>query len=172
ASGENAAVLLGPRPPPAATRSGVTMSRASETSPRPAIDLDPAHAGEFLRAVGLHYDTVSPREVRAHLEVSEQHHTPWGITHGGLYATVIESVASVGASHAVQADGKFAVGLSNQTDFLRPHVSGRLDVLATPIQQGRNLQLWVIEIMDEDGRLIARGQVRLFNQELPGRHTD
>ncbi|MEV6654688.1 PaaI family thioesterase [Streptomyces sp. NPDC051219] len=146
------------------------MSEASEPpAAKLAVDLDPAHAGEFLRAVGLHIDTVSPREVRAHLDVSERHHTPWGITHGGLYATVIESVASVGASYAVESDGGFAVGVSNQTDFLRPYVAGRLDVLATPVQQGKSLQLWVVEISDGDGRLIARGQVRLFNQVLPGR---
>ncbi|NBM20057.1 PaaI family thioesterase [Streptomyces sp. GC420] len=146
------------------------MPEASERlSAKPAADLDPAHAGEFLRAVGLHIDTVSTREVRAHLEVSERHHTPWGITHGGLYATVIESVASVGASHAVESEGGFAVGVSNQTDFLRPHAAGRLDVVATAVQQGKSLQLWVAEISDGNGRLIARGQVRLFNQVLPAR---
>jgi uncharacterized protein (TIGR00369 family) len=149
--------------------SGAIMPEAASPDPSPEVDLDPAHAGDFLRAVGLHYDAVSAQEVRAHLEVSAQHHTPWGITHGGLYATVIESVASVGASHAIRDDGRFAVGVNNQTDFLRPFTAGRLDVRATPIQQGRNLQLWLVEISDPGGKLIARGQVRLFNQPLPGR---
>lgn len=139
-------------------------SRAHATAQPEPADLDPAHAGAFLRAVGLYYDAVSPHEVRAHLEVTEEHHTPWGMTHGGLYATVIESVASVGASLAVRADGGFAVGVNNQTDFLRPHRTGRLDVLARPVQQGRALQLWIVEINDGQGRLIARGQVRLFNR--------
>jgi 1,4-dihydroxy-2-naphthoyl-CoA hydrolase len=128
---------------------------------------DPAVAGDFLRAVGLQLDVLTPTEVRAHLEASEQHHTPWGIVHGGLYATVIESAASIGASHAVAADGRFAVGVNNQTDFLRPYRSGRLDVRATAAHQGGTLQLWIAEITDPRGRLIARGQVRLFNQVLP-----
>lgn len=132
------------------------------------VDLDPAHAGEFLRSVGLHYETVTSTEVRAHLDTSEQHHTPWGVVHGGLYTTVIESVASVGASHAVQDQGRFAVGVNNQTDFLRPHVVGRLDVRAIAIQQGQTLQLWLVEITRSDGKVVARGQVRLFNQTLPG----
>ncbi|MGI8335616.1 PaaI family thioesterase [Actinomadura scrupuli] len=144
------------------------MPEASGPGDPAGVDLDPAHAGDFLRAVGLHYDEISGQEVRAHLEVSAQHHTPWGITHGGLYATVIESVASVGASHAVRDDGRFAVGVNNQTDFLRPFTAGRLDVHATPVQQGRNLQLWLVEISGPAGKLIARGQVRLFNQALPG----
>jgi 1,4-dihydroxy-2-naphthoyl-CoA hydrolase len=128
---------------------------------------DPAVAGDFLRAVGLQLDVLTPTEVRAHLEASEQHHTPWGIVHGGLYATVIESAASIGASHAVAADGRFAVGVNNQTDFLRPYRSGRLDVRATAAHQGGTLQLWIAEITDPRGKLIARGQVRLFNQVLP-----
>lgn len=127
----------------------------------------PARSGDFLRAVGLHFDEVTATEVRAHLEASEQHHTPWGIVHGGLYATVIESVASVGASHAVEPDGRFAVGVSNQTDFIRPHRSGRLDARATAVHQGGTLQLWVAEITDARGKLVARGQVRLFNRTLP-----
>jgi len=132
------------------------------------VDLDPEHSGAFLRSVGLHFDTLTGTEVRAHLDASEQHHTPWGIVHGGLYTTVIESAASVGASLAVLPEGKFAVGVNNQTDFLRPHVAGRLDVRATPVQQGRTLQLWLVEITNGDGKTVARGQVRLINQALPG----
>lgn len=130
-------------------------------------DLDPEAAGAFLRAVGLHYDTISAQEVTAHLEATEEHHTPWGITHGGLYSTVIESVAGVGASYAVRSEGRFAVGVGNQTDFLLPYVRGRLDVRGTPLQQGRSLQLWLAVITDAAGRPIARGQVRLFNRSLP-----
>jgi 1,4-dihydroxy-2-naphthoyl-CoA hydrolase len=143
------------------------MADGSDAGRSAEVDLDPASAGEFLRSVGLHVDVLTGTEVRAHLDASEQHHTPWGIVHGGLYTTVIESAASVGASYAVRPDGRFAVGVSNQTDFLRPHVAGRLDVHATPIQQGRTLQLWLVEITNGEGRTVARGQVRLMNQALP-----
>jgi 1,4-dihydroxy-2-naphthoyl-CoA hydrolase len=132
------------------------------------VDLDPAAGGEFLRSVGLQVDLLTGTEVRAHLDASEEHHTPWGIVHGGLYTTVIETAASIGASAAARPDGRFAVGVNNQTDFLRPHVAGRLDVRATPIQQGRTLQLWLVEITNGDGKTVARGQVRLMNQPLPG----
>ncbi|MFF7214617.1 PaaI family thioesterase [Streptomyces sp. NPDC008238] len=130
-------------------------------------DLDPEAAGAFLRAVGLRFDTISAQEVTAHLEATEEHHTPWGITHGGLYSTVIESVASVGASYAVRSEERFAVCVGNQADFLLPYVRGRLDVRGTPLQQGRSLQLWLVVITDAAGRPIARGQVRLFNRSLP-----
>ncbi|MFD3454342.1 PaaI family thioesterase [Streptomyces sp. NPDC058691] len=144
------------------------MPEAAQPDSTPDAFLALERAGAFLRAAGLHFDSVAATEVRGHVEVTAEHHTPWGITHGGLYTTVIESVASVGASVAVESRGQFAVGVGNQTDFLRSHVTGRLDVVGTPIQQGRSLQLWLVEISDEAGKPIARGQVRLFNRDLPG----
>jgi 1,4-dihydroxy-2-naphthoyl-CoA hydrolase len=129
-------------------------------------DFSVAVASGFLAVLGLELDSVSGTEVVAHLEATAEHHTPWGMVHGGVYASVVESVASIGASAAVHAEGRFAVGVNNQTDFLRPHRFGRLDVRATPIQQGRTLQLWSVEIANAEGKLVARGQLRLFNQAL------
>jgi 1,4-dihydroxy-2-naphthoyl-CoA hydrolase len=131
-------------------------------------DFSVAAASGFLAVLGLELDSVSGTEVVAHLEATAEHHTPWGMVHGGVYASVVESVASIGASAAVHAEGRFAVGVNNQTDFLRPHRLGRLDVRATPIQQGRTLQLWSVEISNAEGKLVARGQLRLFNQALAG----
>ena len=44
---------------------------------------------------------------------------------------------------------------------------GRVDVVAEPIQQGRTQQLWQVLLTREDGKLVARGQVRLQNVSLP-----
>lgn len=87
--------------------------------------------------------------------------------HGGVWATVVESVASIGASLAVAGQGQFAVGVDNLTDFHRPVVTGRLDVVGTPVQIGRTLQTWDVTLTDERGKLVARGRVRLANQPLP-----
>jgi 1,4-dihydroxy-2-naphthoyl-CoA hydrolase len=58
------------------------------------------------------------------------------------------------------------VGVSNATDVLRPHRSGRLRVVGEPVHQGRGYQLWQVEIRTaEEDKLIARGQARLQNIE-------
>ena len=114
--------------------------------------------------IGLVVDSVSSTEVLAHIDVDERHHQGTGTVHGGVYAHVIESVATIGARAAVSDAGLNALGISNQTDFLRPFGRGRLDIAGRPVQQGRTLQLWVVEISNGDGKLVSRGQVRLFNQ--------
>jgi uncharacterized protein (TIGR00369 family) len=125
-------------------------------------------ASAFVAATGLELTEVTGTRVAGHVEVGPQHHTPWGVVHGGVYCTVVESAASIGASTAVAGRGQFAVGVGNSTDFLRPMTAGRLDVVAEPVQQGKTLQLWLVTLTREDGKLVARGQVRLQNVPLPG----
>lgn len=114
---------------------------------------------------GLHYSEVSATRVTGWIELGSDHHTPWGIVHGGVYATAIETAASVGASAAAAERGQIAVGVTNATNFLRPVTAGRVTVTATPIQQGRTQQLWNVDIADAAGKLVAVGQVRLQNVE-------
>jgi uncharacterized protein (TIGR00369 family) len=121
-------------------------------------------ASELMELLGIEFDEITPTHVSGTVAADERHHQPWGIIHGGLYTTVIESFATTGAFEAVKDSGQQAVGVSNATDFLRPHRSGRLQVVADGIHQGRTQQLWQVEIRrPADGKLIARGQVRLQN---------
>ena len=132
----------------------------------PSVDL--RSASRFLAASGFAVSEASGSRVAGSVELGPDQHTPWGVVHGGVYCTVIESAASIGASAAVLERGQFAVGVNNQTDFLRPMTTGRLDVLAEPIQQGRTLQLWLVTLTRaDDGKTVARGQVRLQNVPLP-----
>jgi 1,4-dihydroxy-2-naphthoyl-CoA hydrolase len=132
-------------------------------------DIDPrVPSSEFVRVAGLGFEEISGSKVRGWIELNEQHHTPWGVVHGGVYATAVESAASVGASAAVKDRDQFAVGVSNNTEFLRPMKEGRVDVVAVPVMQGKSQQLWqVIIIRSEDGKEVARGQLRLQNVPLP-----
>ena len=127
----------------------------------------PQRVWQLAQGVPLDVESVEPTRVVATTELGREQHTPWGVVHGGAYTTTIETMATLGASTAVLERGQFAVGVNNNTDFIRPVVAGRLKVLAVAIQQGATQQLWQVEITrDEDGKLIARGQVRLQNVPL------
>lgn len=124
-------------------------------------------AGTWLIDHGLVLDEISGTRVTAHLELGDRHHTPWGVVHGGVYTTAIETVASVGASLAVYVRGEFAVGVNQSADFLRSMREGRVDIVAEPVIQGRVQQLWQVKITrHEDGKPIAEGRVRLQNVPL------
>jgi len=106
--------------------------------------------------------------VRARPSLNEDHHQPFGRVHGGIYAIAVEGVASAGASAAVAELGMYAVGTNNNTDFLRPVSVAEVENLGEPIFQGRTQQLWEVSITRvEDGKLVARGRLRLQNVPLP-----
>lgn len=144
------------------------MTPRDSPNPLPGISLDNLSA--FLRGLPLEFESIEPAHVVGSMELGPDQHTPWGVVHGGAYTTAIESVASLGASMAVLDRGQFAVGVNNNTDFLRPLVAGKVLVVAEPVQQGATQQLWQVAITRAvDGKLAARGQVRLQNVALPDR---
>lgn len=112
--------------------------------------------------LGLRLTRIDGDGVDGTLELGAQHHQPFGITHGGVYCAIAESAASVGG-YAWFADRGHVVGVANSTNFLRAAREGVLSIAARPLQQGRTMQLWNVEIRDETGRLIATSQVRLAN---------
>lgn len=116
----------------------------------------------FANTLGLRYTKVSPDEVQATFQVAAQYCQPMGLLHGGVYASLVEDVASVAASWWLAGRG-LAVGANNSTDFIRPLHEGKLTATATPIHRGRSQQLWQVEIVTEDGKLAAQGKLRLSN---------
>ena len=104
--------------------------------------------------------------------VRPEHTQAYGIVHGGTYCTAVESSASVGA--ALWFAERFAgrgrvVGVSNQTDFYRAVTEGELTATALPVHRGRSQQVWRVTIENEQGRVVAQGQVRLQNLSDPDR---
>ncbi len=117
----------------------------------------------FDELLGLKFEEIPPTRTVATLEADARHHQPFGQVHGGVYCTLVESLASVGANaYSLAQDLGPSVGVANSTDMLRGHKTGVLRAVGTAIHQGRTQQLWLVEIRrDSDGALVARGQLRL-----------
>jgi 1,4-dihydroxy-2-naphthoyl-CoA hydrolase len=127
-----------------------------------------AMVAAFRRSANFEVHELTGTRVRATMTLNEQHHQPFGIVHGGFYALAVEGMASYGACAAVADAGMYAVGTSNTTDFLRPVSVADVEIVAEPIFQGRTQQLWQVSIVRlDDGKLVARGQLRLQNLPLP-----
>lgn len=122
--------------------------------------------GGFNQALGLHFISADYDEVVAEIELGPQHHQPYGLVHGGVYAAMVETLASVGAALNLGALGLHTVGLDNNTSFLRAVRTGTLRGTARPLARGRRTQVWEVSITCE-GELVAAGRVRLLGVE-PG----
>jgi uncharacterized protein (TIGR00369 family) len=124
----------------------------------------PDFEAPFDNLIGLVFTELSPDGARAQLEIQPRLHQPMGIVHGGVYCSMVESMASVAAYTWNSArGGGSVVGVNNNTDFLRPISTGTVYGTATPLHRGRLQQLWLVTITDSNDRTVARGQVRLQN---------
>jgi len=123
-------------------------------------------ASAFDALLGLRFEEVTKDGVTASLEVRPDLQQPYGIVHGGVLCSLVETVGSV--SGGTWFDGP-VVGVSNHTNFLRATREGRLTARSTPIHRGRTSQLWEVDITDEQGRLVAKGQLRLTNLDASER---
>ncbi len=116
----------------------------------------------FAGVLGIEVDTFEPRgAVTAHVPVTTRLMQPMGIIHGGVYASIGESVASIATVANVISDGMVAVGMSNNTSFLRPISSGTMLVQAVPLHMGRTTWIWQVEISDDGGKRCAISMVTL-----------
>jgi uncharacterized protein (TIGR00369 family) len=119
------------------------------------------HSG-FDKQLGLAITSASGDEVVASLVVGPDHLQPYGLVHGGVLCALVETVGSVGGALWF-GDRGHVVGTANHTNFLRGVRDGTLTATATPIHRGRSQQLWNVDVTDEQGRLVAKGELRLAN---------
>jgi 1,4-dihydroxy-2-naphthoyl-CoA hydrolase len=115
---------------------------------------------------GLQLVSATSDEIRAQVPVRDELKQPAGLVHGGVFASIAEAMASMGTWWAVHQDGKAAMGLSNQTSFLRPITEGRIHAVARRRHSGRTTWVWEVDITDDQGRLCALVRMTVAVRDL------
>ncbi len=131
-----------------------------------AEELNDALVG-FDRLYGLEFVEFSDTEVRAKVAVREEIKQPVGLVHGGVYASLAESITSLATAAAVIAQGNMATGMSNSTSFLRPVTEGAVHAHATRLHRGRTTWVWDVRFSDDAGRLCAVTRMTIAVRPLP-----
>jgi 1,4-dihydroxy-2-naphthoyl-CoA hydrolase len=104
---------------------------------------------------------VGEELARARVQVGDRHKQPFGVVHGGVYAALAESLASQATYRAVHGDGSIAMGLANQTSFLRPIVAGTIHAEARRRHRGATTWVWDVEMTDDAGRVCALSRMTI-----------
>jgi 1,4-dihydroxy-2-naphthoyl-CoA hydrolase len=116
---------------------------------------------------GLQVTEVGDGVMRGTVEVRDAIKQPAGLVHGGIYAAIAESLATTGTALAVIGDGNSAMGLSNQTSFLRPVTDGAIHASARARHRGRTTWVWEVECLDDAERLCALARVTVAVRPAP-----
>lgn len=122
----------------------------------------------FDALYGLEILEYGEERVVARVAVRDEIKQPMGLVHGGVYASIAEATTSMATASAVYGDGKAAMGLSNNTSFLRPVTSGEyVHATATRRHKGRTTWVWDVDITDDEGRLCATTRMTIAVRDLP-----
>lgn len=131
--------------------------------PAPLIPLERTFEG-FL---DLDWIELTDELAHARLEVRENLKQPMGLLHGGIYAAVAETLASVATVFAVWKDGFSGSGMSNFTSFLRPVTDGKLEAICRRRSAEPDRWVWSTDFLDEQGRLCALTEVTIAVRPFP-----
>jgi 1,4-dihydroxy-2-naphthoyl-CoA hydrolase len=118
---------------------------------------------------GLELLECSDTEVRAQVTVRDELKQGMGLVHGGVYAAMAEAMASVATAVAVHSSGDMAMGLSNNTSFLRPVTEGVVHALATRIHRGRTTWVWDVRFSDDADRTCAVTRMTIAVRPQPAK---
>jgi 1,4-dihydroxy-2-naphthoyl-CoA hydrolase len=118
-------------------------------------------------ALGMQVGEFDEERITGSFEVTDRVRQPFGIVHGGAYASLAETLASVATYFAVQANGDIAVGQNNDTSFLRPVSEGTVQAVGTRRHRGRTSWIWDVEFSDDQGRVCAISRITIAVRPAP-----
>lgn len=121
----------------------------------------------FDNLLGTEWISSDPDQAVVRLTMRDDHRQPMAIMHGGVMASLVESVCSMATAKAVVPEGRIAMGQSISVNLLRPISTGTVEVVANAIHRGRMTWVWRAEVKDEEGRVCAVSQMTMAVREAP-----
>lgn len=128
------------------------------------IELPPSPYDHHL---GTEWISDDPDGARLRLKMEDYLRQPMGIMHGGVMASMIESLCSRATAMAVVPEGRIAMGQSISLNLLRPVSEGGIEVEAVAVHRGRMTWVWRAEVKDSEGRTCAIGQMTMAVRPAP-----
>lgn len=130
---------------------------------------DTGNVGEsnFDTHIGTEWIKLDPDDARARVAMRDELRQPYGILHGGVYSSLIESLCSYATAAAVWEDGNIAMGQAIEVSFVRPVTKGHAEARAVAKHRGKTTWVWQVEIVDDDEKLCAVAKMTMAVRPAP-----
>ena len=131
-------------------------------------DEDPEKAvSNFDVTLGTEWLSLDPADARCKAPIRDELRQPYGILHGGVYSSLVESLCSYATAVAVHEDGMIAMGQAIEVSFLRPIAAGFAEVRAAARHRGRSTWVWQAEVLDPEERVCALAKMTMAVRPAP-----
>ncbi|HEU4706724.1 MAG TPA: PaaI family thioesterase [Solirubrobacterales bacterium] len=124
----------------------------------------PVHFDELI---GTQWLSDDPEDARVRLSIRDELRQPFGLMHGGVMSTLVESVCSRATAGAVYDEGMAAMGQAIDVSFVRPVTEGGVEVRAKARHRGRTTWIWEAEVLNDEGRLCALARMTIAVRPRP-----
>jgi uncharacterized protein (TIGR00369 family) len=130
-------------------------------------DVSQEPLAHFDALIGTEWLSDDPAGARARLPLRDDLRQPYGIMHGGVMSSLVESLCSRATALAVLGDGNVAMGQSIEVSFLRPISAGHAEARAVAHHRGRTTWVWTAEVRDDEDRICALAKMTIAVRPLP-----
>ena len=124
------------------------------------------HEAPYPALIGMRIAELDFDRCRIDLALAERHLQPFGIVHGGVLATLIDT-ATFWAGYMRLPEDAGLVNVDLKLNYLKPVTSGRLRAIGECLRAGRQVSYTQASVLDDRGELIAHGTSTLM--ALPGK---
>ncbi|WP_232012641.1 hotdog fold thioesterase [Vibrio aphrogenes] len=114
----------------------------------------------LMEHLNIEYVAITDNTLSATMPVSNITHQPMGLLHGGASVVLAETLGSLAANMCVD-ENAYCVGLDINANHIRAKRNGVVTGTTWPIHIGVSTQVWQIEIVDEEQRLLCTSRITM-----------
>ena len=115
----------------------------------------------MMSVLGIEITDFSDNYISGKMPVDTRTKQPFGLLHGGASAAFAETLGSIGAGKHVDLEEYSVVGVELNSSHLKAVRAGWVFGKATPIRVGRTMQVWDIDIKNQEGDLVCKSRLTL-----------
>ena len=115
----------------------------------------------MVSTLGIEITDFGDKHISGKMPVDNRTKQPFGLLHGGASAAFAETLGSIGAGNQIDLNKFSVVGIEINSSHLSAVKSGWVYGKATPIRIGKTIQVWDINIKDEEGELVCKSRLTI-----------
>lgn len=120
----------------------------------------------LVKHLAIEFTEIGHDFLKASMPVDERTHQLMGLLHGGASVALAETLGSTGANIACE-EGFAAVGQSINASHVRSARRGHVHATAKAVHIGRTSQVWSIDLVDDQGKLVCTTRLTMAVIKFP-----
>tara|TARA_B110000196_G_C20900125_1_gene545526 strand:+ start:308 stop:724 length:417 start_codon:yes stop_codon:yes gene_type:complete len=111
--------------------------------------------------LGIEITDIGNQYISGKMPVDDRTKQPFGLLHGGASVALAETLGSIGAGNQVNLETHSVVGIEINASHIKAVQDGWVFGIATAVRIGRKIQVWEIEIKDDNDSVVCKSRLTL-----------